>query len=118
MGRRSAVATAAPLGLVGNVLEMIENPQTDGLAGLARQFQERGLGNLMSGWIGTGPNPPISPAQVQTALGSRQLGLLAGKTGLSLPALMAQLSTILPMIVDDLTPDGQVPGVGTLFSPA
>ena len=34
------------------------------LAGLVGAFQKKGLGDVISGWISTGPNPPISAAQV------------------------------------------------------
>lgn len=110
-------ATAvAPDDLVGHVLELINSPAVGGMAGLVKRFQERGLGDVVSGWVGTGPNPPISPAQVETVLGSQQLGVLAGRTGLSLPELGSKLATLLPLIIDHLTPDGNVPSVAGLFT--
>lgn len=119
---RGATATAvAPedlSGLVGNVLQMIDDPGTGGLAGLVRQFQDKGLGTLVAGWIGTGHNPPISPAQIQTVLDRRQLQQLASTSGLSLEALTEKLATVLPIVVDYLTPDGQVPQTGTPLNKA
>lgn len=114
----TAVAPEDPSELIGEVLDVINDAKTGGLAGFVKQFQDRGLGDIVSGWIGTGHNPPISPAQVQAALGSQQLGLLAGKTGLSLPDLAAKLAIILPIIVDDLTPDGLVPPAGSPLNAA
>ena len=104
--------------LIGHLLELINSPAMGGVAGLVKRFQDRGLGNLVAGWIGSGPNPPIAPAQVETILGSQQLGLLAGKTGLSLPELTKKLATILPRIIDHLTPDGKVPSAAALFTTA
>lgn len=120
MGRLAAgAATAvAPDDLIGHLLELINSPAMGGVPGLVKRFQDRGLGNVVAGWVGTGPNPPIAPAQVETVLGSQQLGLLAGKTGLSLPELTGKLATMLPLIIDHLTPDGKVPSVAGLFTTA
>lgn len=104
-----AVAAEDRSRLIGNLLELIDDPETGGLAGLVKRFQDKGLGDLIAGWISTGHNPSISPSQVETVLGSQLLGRLAGKTGLSLPELTAKLAIILPTVVDDLTPDGVVP---------
>jgi len=48
-----------------------------GLGGLVSAFQKKGLGDMMSSWISTGPNPTISAAQVADVLGSDTIG----KTG-------------------------------------
>jgi len=80
-----------------------------GLGGLLDQFQQSGLGNIMKSWIGTGPNQPVSPNQVGSALGPSIIKVLAQKTGMSEQELTAQLSQILPGVVDKLTPNGRLP---------
>src|SRR6516165_6014837 len=80
-----------------------------GLGGLLDQFQQSGLGNIMKSWIGTGPNQPVSPNQVGSALGPNIIKVLAQKTGMSEQELTAQLSQILPGVVDKLTPNGRLP---------
>ena len=80
-----------------------------GLGGLLNQFQQSGLGNIMKSWIGTGPNQPVSPNQVGSALGPNIIKVLAEKTGMSEQELTAQLSQILPGVVDKLTPNGRLP---------
>jgi uncharacterized protein YidB (DUF937 family) len=80
-----------------------------GLNTLVQQFEQAGLGHMIQSWIGTGPNPPISPAQLQQVLGSGQLQALATKLGLSPEAVTSQLSQVLPHLVDGLTPNGQLP---------
>jgi uncharacterized protein YidB (DUF937 family) len=117
-GTATAVAPEDHSGLVAKVVEMIDSRQMGGVAGLVKQFQAKGLGKIVSGWVSTGPNPPISPAQLETALGTQTLQQLAGKTGLPLPELTAKLATILPIVVDFLTPDGKLPSTGGLFSTA
>src|SRR5215813_13955039 len=80
-----------------------------GLGGLLNQFQQSGLGDIMKSWIGTGPNQPVSPNQVGSALGPKIIQVLAQKTGMSEQELTAQLSQILPGAVDKLTPNGRLP---------
>jgi uncharacterized protein YidB (DUF937 family) len=91
-------------------------PQGGGLAALVEQFQAAGLGEQVNSWIGTGQNLPVSPEQLQGALGGDQMSMMAEKMGLSTGDLGAQLSQMLPQVVDQLTPDGQVPdgGLGNL----
>src|SRR3954465_9214746 len=52
-----------------------------GLGGIVAAFQQNGLGDLVSNWISTGPNPPVSAAQVTQALGADTVGEFAAKAG-------------------------------------
>jgi uncharacterized protein YidB (DUF937 family) len=50
-----------------------------GLGGLVSAFQQKGLGDMISSWISTGPNPAISAAQVTDVLGSETINQFANK---------------------------------------
>jgi len=100
--------------LLETVLSMVNNPETGGLAGLLQKLQESGLGNVADSWVSTGKNLPISADQVQEALGSGALGDIASKLGLSTGDVSSQLADLLPGVVDKLTPNGQVPDMGSL----
>ena len=100
--------------LLETVLSMVNNPDTGGLAGLLQKFQEHGLGNVADSWVSTGKNLPISGDQIQEALGSGALGDIASKLGLSKGDVSSQLADLLPGVVDKLTPNGQVPDMGSL----
>jgi uncharacterized protein YidB (DUF937 family) len=100
--------------LLETVLSMVNNPETGGLAGLLQKLQESGLGNVADSWVSTGKNLPISADQVQEALGSGALGDIASKLGLSTNDVSSQLADLLPGVVDKLTPNGQVPDMGSL----
>jgi len=110
-----AATSAAPAvdtsqsSLASAVLSMLSNNQTGGISGLAQQFAAQGLGHIISSWIGTGQNLPISPEQMHSILGSEQVRTIAAKVGLSPDAVNVGLAQILPQMVDQLTPDGQVP---------
>ena len=70
----------------------------------------------MNSWVGTGPNQPISPDQVHSALGSDTINEIAAKLGISPQTASSGLSQILPQMVDKLTPNGQVPQHSDILS--
>jgi uncharacterized protein YidB (DUF937 family) len=82
-----------------------------GLSGLVQRFQAGGLGHLIQSWISTGPNQPASAQQITQALGGDQLRQMAARVGLDPNVVAQRLSTILPQVVDHLTPNGQLPQV-------
>jgi uncharacterized protein YidB (DUF937 family) len=89
-----------------------------GLGDLMAAFERNGMGDLMGSWIGSGPNLPIAPDQLQQALGGDVLGGLAKQAGLSSADASAGLAELLPQLIDRLTPQGQLPsnGLGELGS--
>ena len=80
-----------------------------GLNDLLKQFQDSGHGEIAKSWVGTGPNHPISPNDLGSALGADQINSLTSEFGLSRDELLHGLSQYLPQVVDHLTPGGQVP---------
>jgi uncharacterized protein YidB (DUF937 family) len=80
-----------------------------GIGGIVQQFQSQGLGETVKSWVGTGPNQPIAPDQLHQALGSDTMTQLAAKLGMSPQDLSAKLSTVLPQVIDTMTPAGVVP---------
>jgi len=97
--------------LMGAVMGLIQN-HPGGIQGLLCQFQEKGLGDQVASWIGTGANQPISAEHVQAALGSDQLQQLAGQLGLSHGEAASGLASILPQVIDKLSPQGSLPEGG------
>src|SRR6516162_1366561 len=80
-----------------------------GLGGLLEKLQQSGHGEVTKSWIGSGQNQPISPGSLGSALGPWIIKALSEKTGLSEQELTAQLSQLLPGLVDKLTPQGRLP---------
>lgn len=80
-----------------------------GLNDLLKQLQQSGHGDAANSWVGTGPNRPISPTDLDSALGADQIQSLTSQFGLSREELLDGLSQHLPEVVDHLTPGGQVP---------
>lgn len=105
------------LSLITGLLEMFTKRGQGGeggLAGLLQAGQSKGLGDIVSSWIGTGPNAPISTSQITDLLGKDRLEQLAGRVGLTPDAVGAKLAELLPGAVDKLTPDGKIPETGVL----
>ena len=94
------------LGMIGNLLS---DPQTGGLSGLIQNFSNKGLGDVVSSWVGTGENLPISGRQIQEVLGSGRIEQLAAKLGTSSQEVSGGLAGLLPQFIDKLTPDGTLP---------
>jgi uncharacterized protein YidB (DUF937 family) len=89
---------------VGNLVN-----QAGGVSGLTQQFQQKGLGGIISGWISNGPNPGISGEQIIDVLGKDKVAAIAAKAGLTEDQVAAGVSKLLPLVVDHLTPNGTVP---------
>jgi uncharacterized protein YidB (DUF937 family) len=108
-GGEHAAMTEALLGMLGQ-------QGGSGLAGMASSFQQGGLGHLVESWISTGPNQPATAAQVEQGLGGPALAQLAQRAGVSPQVASALLATVLPVVVNKLTPQGQVPTQDALGS--
>jgi uncharacterized protein YidB (DUF937 family) len=104
----SALLGGSSSPLASGLLQMIQN-QPGGLQGLVQNFHDKGMGGLVSSWISTGQNQPISADQVHQALGRDQVNALAAKAGISPDTAASAIAKLLPTIVDKLTPNGQVP---------
>ncbi len=95
--------------LLDIALGLINNPNTGGLSGLVENFKSKGLGDAVSSWIGTGENQPVSGDQVEHAIGSERVEQIAQKLGMPKEKVSSGLASLLPQIIDRLTPHGQVP---------
>ena len=80
-----------------------------GLGELMESFRQQGQGDVAESWVGTGPNKPIAPDQLEQAIGPEVLATLTQQTGLSREELLSRLTTMLPETVDKVTPDGRLP---------
>jgi uncharacterized protein YidB (DUF937 family) len=125
-GATSADASAAASGaqppkqhsMLESVMGLIQSPQVGGISGLMRMMHSKGLGDLIAGWVRTGPNPPITPAQVHNALGAEQVEQFAQQHGMTSEQASASLAQMLPQVVDQVTPQGSIPQEGADWSSA
>ena len=127
-GAGAAQPGAGGAGALGSLAEMVmKNPQIiaaalamlnpkdtsvgggGGLGDLIGAFTKGGLGDVASSWVGGGPNKPIDPGALSSILGGDVLGQFAQKAGVGAQEAPSVLASILPELVNQLTPKGQVP---------
>jgi uncharacterized protein YidB (DUF937 family) len=83
--------------------------QVGGLQGLLNLFNKAGLADQVKSWISTGGNQGVSPQQLSQAIGPNILEQLGGQFGLNADQVSSGLAQVLPNVVDQLTPSGEVP---------
>ena len=102
--------------LLQTVLQLVNNPQTGGLEGLIRSFQQGGLGDIVNSWVAKGQNLPVSGEQIESVLGGSVLQDLAAQLGVSPQQASGSLADVLPQLIDQMTPNGELPQGGDLLS--
>jgi uncharacterized protein YidB (DUF937 family) len=80
-------------GLLGYVVDLVNDPATGGFDGLVQSFHDHGLGGVVSSWIGTGPNQPVTADQISKVLGPERIQLIATRLGVAPETVTAQLAT-------------------------
>ena len=102
--------------LLETVMKLVNDPQNGGLQGLIQSFQQGGLGDIVNSWVSNGQNLPISAEQIQSVLGGSSLGNIASQLGMNSEEASGSLASMLPQLIDSLTPNGEVPQGGDLMS--
>lgn len=102
--------------LLPALIEQLNN-YPGGLAGLIAAFQKGGLSEIVSSWVSTGQNLPVSADQLGSVLDPGVVNELAAKTGRDTNSVLGSLASLLPQLVDQATPDGAVPA-SPQFNPA
>lgn len=82
-----------------------------GLDGLLGTLRQAGLGEQVDSLINTGANRPVAPEELTQAFGAERLEGAAQGLGLQQGggALAGILASLLPVLIDRLTPQGQMP---------
>jgi len=98
----------------GNLGDLLGGTTVGGLLGsglkeLIDSFKSSGQGEIADSWVKTGPNKPVSPQEIERAIGPEIWATLSEQTGLSKQELVARLSRALPEAVDKYTPEGRLP---------
>ncbi len=95
---------------LGAIVEMLGRR---GLGPVLQGLKDKGLGDVVASWIGTGENLPVTPDQIAHGLGPEAIENLAARLGLPPGEASVLLSKFLPQIIDKLTPHGTIEGVPT-----
>jgi uncharacterized protein YidB (DUF937 family) len=104
-------------GLLGKLGETLSGLGTGDLLGgglreLVARFSQSGQHETVNSWVGKGPNQPLTPSQLEQAIGPDVLDKLSAQTGVAREELVARLTRELPNAVDKYTPEGRLPSEG------
>ena len=111
-GGTGATAAGSQASVVQAILGVLSEGRAGGLAGLLQAFEQGGLGHLVASWVGTGQNLPVTPDQVQGALGADRIQEIAQRAGIPAGEASQAIAAVLPQVIDRLTPNGSLePGL-------
>lgn len=92
--------------LLQEVMKLVQN-MPGGFDGLMKQFQDKGLGSP----AGNGIKTPLTPDQILDAFGADKINALAASAGLDPKVVPEKLVTLLPKVVEKLTPAAKLAAV-------
>jgi uncharacterized protein YidB (DUF937 family) len=103
--------TAQPQAAAGSQDQMLQIAagllqQAGGIEGLMAKFQQAGLGDKVASWVGSGSNLPVSADQIQQVLGEH-VEAASQQSGHDAGAIAGGLASVLPGLIDHLTPKGE-----------
>lgn len=84
----------------------------NGLAAFLDKFHRAGLGRVADSWVANGANTALSPGQLTDGLGAETLRSVTQKADLPLETATPALASMIPQMVDLMTPDGVVSNSG------
>ncbi len=102
--------------LLAAVLGLITNTSRGGLSGFLDRFSRAGLGDVSSSWVNSDANTPISNEQLESALGADTLRDINNRVGGDYQTTTSATAYMIPHIVDNLTPNGELPGENDVLS--
>jgi uncharacterized protein YidB (DUF937 family) len=77
--------------------------------GIVTQLTSAGMGQHVQSWIGMGNNQPVSGQQIQQAVDPAALQQVAQRTGMQPQQVCDHVAQVLPHLIDQATPDGEMP---------
>jgi uncharacterized protein YidB (DUF937 family) len=94
-------------GLLAAAMAMVQSQ--GGIGALLNKFRQSGLGQHADSWVGTGPNMAVTGDQLHQVLGADALGGIAAKLGIPVQQAGSSMAQLLPELINQLTPQGQLP---------
>ena len=88
-------------------LQLIQ--KAGGLQAILDRLKQAGLTKQANSWVSTGTNEPVSGDQIKQALGPDMINQLSAGTGMDTDQVGNAMAQVLPDLVNQLTPEGQVP---------
>jgi uncharacterized protein YidB (DUF937 family) len=81
----------------------------NGLQGIVSHLTKAGLGKQVQSWIASGKNLPVDAQMIQQAMDPAKLRQLSQATGMAPEQISEHVARVLPQLIDEATPSGQLP---------
>ncbi len=94
--------------LVSALSNLVGEGKNFDIGSLVSSLNSRGLGNIVSSWLGDGGNDTISPEQINDTIGSDKIEAFASKLGLSTKEAAGGLSEAIPQMIDNASSGGSI----------
>jgi uncharacterized protein YidB (DUF937 family) len=95
--------------LLEDLLVVVTDERTGGLAGLLDAFRRAGLEQVADAWLRHQGQTPLYPSLVECVLPPRTIDLLACRSGLRRSQAVSAVALMLPPLLGALAPGGRVP---------
>ena len=80
-----------------------------GLQKILGRLQQGGKGSKGESWVAKGANEPVQAAEIREALEGEELSRIARELGVSEEEAAEAVAQVLPDVVDQATPEGELP---------
>lgn len=80
-----------------------------GIGAVLDRFKQKGFGPQADSWVSTGPNATLKAEEIDEVVGGQELSRLSQQLGVPEREVALGLADILPEMVDQLSPEGQLP---------
>lgn len=101
-GRGALIALLLPL-----AMQWVQ--RNGGVKEVLLRFEQKGFGAQADSWVSTGANQSLKAEEIDEVVGGEELSRMSRKLGVTEREVALGLADILPELVDQLTPDGNVP---------
>lgn len=100
-GRGALLAMMLPL-----AMQWVQ--RNGGVGAVLERFKQKGYGQQANSWISTGPNQALTAEAMDEVVGGTELSEFSHRLGVPEREVALGFADILPEVVDQLTPDGQL----------
>jgi len=80
-----------------------------GVGAVLERFRQKGFGQQADSWVSTEPNQALKAEEVDEVVGGEEMSRLSRQLGVSEEEVARGYAEILPEMVDQLSPEGQIP---------
>ncbi|HSI55499.1 MAG TPA: YidB family protein [Ramlibacter sp.] len=80
-----------------------------GIGAVLERFKQKGYGPQAKSWMSTGENEPLDTDAIDNVIGREELSRLARQLGVPEQEVATGFAEILPEVVDQLSPEGELP---------